>query len=236
MHTSLPYMAWRDHPDITWTPPSLRNEDHKDLHHAACSSSKLNLIHSFTTNFYFTMSSTTATSESPTTPQRRISWKTAEQQRALDEKKELPPTPLPTNDNPFDNVHAISPPSTPKSSKAPPPPSKEPLVSEDDIEAQHDAAHPTTVSWKRRALAWVALIFVIFLWLLLIVAVLVLTDNFLPGLLRSYHMMKDMSAELANAKSEIFGLQTKVATLYQRIGGWRSVQKAGETMMVPGSE
>ncbi|KAH7350473.1 hypothetical protein BKA66DRAFT_575669 [Pyrenochaeta sp. MPI-SDFR-AT-0127] len=95
-----------------------------------------------------------------------------------------------------------------------------------DIEAQHDLTPFKKVSWKYRIIAYIILVVVIFIWLLLIVGVLVVTDNFFPGVLRSYHMLKDMSTELSNARYEIAGLKAQVATLYQSTGRWGSIQKA----------
>lgn len=94
-----------------------------------------------------------------------------------------------------------------------------------DIEAQHGLGRFNKVSWKYRVVAYIILAAVIFIWLLLILAVLVLTDNFFPGALRSYHMLKDLSIELSSARLEIAGLKAQMATLYQSVGRWGSLQK-----------
>lgn len=169
----------------------------------------------------------TSSALSTPVPSRRISWKSADASTTLNEKQPQPESPTTASDNPFHNMHAIPPSPTPTTPSQTPtkPNDAEPTAC--DIEAQQSSAYTAKSTWKHRALAYSALVFVLIIWLLLCMGVLVMTDNFIPGVLRSYHMLKDMGAELKNVRFEMDGLRAQMGVLYQRIGKWNSVEKVG---------
>lgn len=171
------------------------------------------------------MESTTSSATNTQTPVRRISRKAHHKSESeITETQCEKGTPYsPITDSPFHN-----------SSNPPPQPSDLPILTtksikaeSSDIEAQ-DKYHFKKSIWRQRIVAYLVLGIAVFVWLMLIVGVLVLTDNFLPGALRSYHILKNMGAELANAKFEVAGLQAQVGTLWQFVNQMRSFQKEGE--------
>ncbi|CAO2655602.1 Nn.00g044050.m01.CDS01 [Neocucurbitaria sp. VM-36] len=172
------------------------------------------------------MESTTSSTTNTHTPVRRISRK-AHHKSELSEP-EMQSEKTTTNESPFHNTSNASLQRSDQTCHS----TKEFIsnvrtTSESDIEAQ-DKSHPTKSHWRQRLVAYLVLFIAIFVWLMLIVGVLVLTDNFLPGALRSYHMLKDMGVELANVRFEVAGLKAQVGTLWQYVNGMRSVEKGEE--------
>ncbi|KAF1845114.1 uncharacterized protein K460DRAFT_354965 [Cucurbitaria berberidis CBS 394.84] len=176
------------------------------------------------------MASAITSAANTATPVRRISRKAHQNSDSNIAETECEKTApyITTSDSPFLNA-----------SNAPPQTSDLPhsqvkqflagssIESESDVEAQHTARFKRT-NWKKRVVAYLVLALAIFVWLMLIVGVLVMTDNFIPGALRSYQVLKDMGAELANAKFEVAGLKAQVATLWQYVNQKHSFQKTEE--------
>lgn len=100
-----------------------------------------------------------------------------------------------------------------------------------DIENQYpvDSTKKTSkTSWRETITAYTILFVAIVFYFFLIMGVMVLTDWLIPTALPSYNKLKELGAELANAKFELAGLQAQMKILYQAINHVGSVEKAGE--------
>lgn len=140
---------------------------------------------------------------------------------------------FPSNDNPFHpSSNLLSQfterdPSHPQTKRLLSTSSTSSTSTSSDLEAQFNYRFQKT-SWRQRTVAYLVLVLAIFVWLMLIVGVLVMTDNLVPGALQSYNKIKDMGIELANSKFEIDGLKAQVASLWGFVNQMSRGQKGGE--------
>ncbi|KAI8935490.1 hypothetical protein NX059_008060 [Plenodomus lindquistii] len=165
------------------------------------------------------MATVASTSNNTTTATRRISWKSSDFRKAntmADNLNEKNACEYPISES---TAHDLQTASRGSSIDTPTRLSTSTLCDDEDVEGQPDLGFRVRRKSWRNKLAKYTTVFVIFLvWMLLIAAVLLLTDTFFPMALRSYHTIKTLSAELSNTNFELEALKAKMSVLYQSIG------------------